>query len=202
MANINSKTGANAVLAAAAPQYKTSDATKRAYAALQKLTSSKSGVGKSIAQNLKKLTAAGDFDPNKSAYYQQAYRTLKGSYRNMANTNMLDAIAGAAANTQGFGNSYGATAGNRAYQSKMNALAAKVPSLYSAAANEFGAKKEQLANLIALQQAQQQAAIEQAQYMLGTQQKLDAARYDAAKYADNAAREQAKLWWTNYLASQ
>ena len=106
---------------------------------------------------------------------------------------MEDTIAAAAANTGGYGNSYGTTAGNRAYNAQLQALAAQVPKLYAAAAGDFANQKSNLAALIGLQQAEQQAALNNAQFQVGVQQNLDAQRYTAAAARDNALRELAKL---------
>ncbi|MBR0414033.1 MAG: hypothetical protein IJI67_03045 [Clostridia bacterium] len=188
-----SKQSAFNTLAQAAPQYKTSQATKSAYSRLNSLASGKSGWGKAIGENLKRYTAMGDFDPQKSAYYQGAYNALKQTYQNRGNSDMEDTIAAAAANTGGYGNSYGTTAGNRAYNAQLQALAAQVPKLYAAAAGDFANQKSNLAALIGLQQAEQQAALNNAQFQVGVQQNLDAQRYTAAAARDNALRELAKL---------
>ena len=136
-----SKQSAFNTLAQAAPQYKTSQATKSAYSRLNSLASGKSGWGKAIGENLKRYTAMGDFDPQKSAYYQGAYNALKQTYQNRGNSDMEDTIAAAAANTGGYGNSYGTTAGNRAYNAQLQALAAQVPKLYAAAAGDLRTKR-------------------------------------------------------------
>ncbi|MBQ6381935.1 MAG: hypothetical protein IJJ41_10125 [Clostridia bacterium] len=188
-----SKQSAYSILAQAAPQYKTGQATKKAYSLLNKLASNTSGWGKAIQTNIKRYAAMGDFNPKKSAYYQNAYQTLRDSYRNQGRAAMQNAIASAAANTEGYGNSYGTTAGNQAYQSQLQTLAAKVPTLYSAAANEFNNQKSNLANVIGLQQAQQQTALDNAQFRVGVQQALDEQRYNAAVARDKALRELAKL---------
>ncbi|MBR2589936.1 MAG: hypothetical protein IKE65_03345 [Clostridia bacterium] len=190
---------ANRTLSAAAPRYVTSDATKRAYAALKKAYSDKSGYGKSIRTNIQKLNDMGDFDPNKSAYYQSAYRSLKDAYHAQGKRDMENAAAKGAVNTEGHDNSYARTAANQAYLERLNELAAKVPELYSAAQSEFGNRKSELTGLIGLQQAAQQNDIDNARFALTTQQALDAARYDAAKYADSVNREKARLWWQSYL---
>lgn len=135
----------------------------------------------------------GNFDPKKSAYYQNAYNALKQVYQSQGRTDMQNAIAAAAANTGGYGNSYGTTAGNQAYQAKLQALAAKVPSLYASASGEFANQKNNLATLIGLQQQQQQTLLNNAQWQTSVQQALDEQRYQAAVAQDNAARELAKL---------
>ena len=177
----------------AAPKYTQSNATKNAYKEVSKLSSDKSGWGKSIAGNLKKYTKMGDFDPNKSAYYQGAYGALRQVYLNRGREDMQNNIAAAAANTGGFGNSYGTTAGAQAYQARVQELAAKVPSLYEAASGEFSNQKNNLATLIGMQQQQQQTAINNAQFKVNAQQALDEQRYASAVARDNALRELAKM---------
>ena len=196
MAKINSMRSADAALGAAAPRYVTSKATKRAYAALKKAYQNDKGVG----NTLKQLESMGDYNPAKSAYYQKAYHSLKNAYTNQGKLDMQNAAAAAASNTGGFGNSYGASSGAQAYQARLAQLAAKVPEIYSAGASEFAARKNELANMASMRQAQQEAAIAQAQFKLGVQQQLDKERYEAAKYADSVNRDNARLWWTNYLA--
>ena len=115
MAKVTDMNSAARVLGAAAPQYKTSDATKRAYAALKNAYSNRNSWSKRIRTNIKRLYAMGDFDPNKSAYYQNAYHSLKQAYQNTGKRDMLNAAATATANTGGLANSYAATAANQAY---------------------------------------------------------------------------------------
>ena len=201
MAKVTDMNSAARVLGAAAPQYKTSDATKRAYAALKNAYSNRNSWSKRIRTNIKRLYAMGDFDPNKSAYYQNAYHSLKQAYQNTGKRDMLNAAATATANTGGLANSYAATAANQAYQARLSELAGKVPELYTAAESEFTNRKNNLADVIAMQQQAQQEGIEKAKFMLDTQRALDAARYNAAKYADSAARNTAKLWWQRYMAT-
>ena len=193
---------ANSALSAAAPRYTTSDATKRAYTALKKAYSDKSGYGKMIRTHIKELGAMGDFNPNKSAYYQSAYRSLKDAYRAQGKRDMEDAAASAAVNTEGYGNSYAASAANKAYLARLTELAAKVPEIYNAAQNEFAGRKSALAERIDLLRAAQKNDIDNAQFAVATQQALDAARYDAAKYADSVNRDNARLWWSRYLGLQ
>ena len=188
-----SKEAAFNILVQDLPQYHTSDSTKKVYSQLNALASAKSGIGKAIDTNIKRYSALGRFDPQKSAYYKSAYDALKQQYRTAGKAALQNGIAAAAANTGGFGNSYGATAGARAYEAQLQALAAKVPALYSAAASAFAGEKNDLATLIGMQQAQQQAALENAQFKVGVQQSLDAQRYRAALERDKALRELAKL---------
>ena len=113
--------------------------------------------------------------------------------QNRGRLDMQDSIAAAAANTGGFGNSYGTTAGNRAYQARLQELAGQVPTLYAAASGEFQNHKNNLASVIGMQQQQQQTALNNAQFMVNTQQALDEQRYNAAVAQDNALRELAKM---------
>ncbi len=186
---------ADKLLAAAAPTYKTSKSTKNAYLNYRKVNKAWNNV---INGNIKKYNAMGDFDPQKSAYYQDSYRSMKQVYKNQGRRNMLNSIAAAAANTGGYGNSYGTTAGNQAYQQSLAALAAQVPKIYSAASSEFANRKNNLANLIGMQQQQQTAALNNGQFMVNTQQALDEARYNADVAQDSAKRDRAKLWYQIY----
>lgn len=186
---------------AAAPRYVTSAATKKAYTALKNAYSNQNSMNKRIRTNIQRLYALGDFDPNKSAYYQSAYHALKDNYRRAGQADMENAAAIAAENSGGYGNSYAASAANQAYQAKMQALAAKVPEVYSAAESEFTNRKNNLANVIALQQQAQQAMIDKARFAVQTGQALDKARYEAAKYADSVNRNNAAWWWKRYYAS-
>ena len=201
MAQINSAAGANRILSAAAPRYVTSAATKKAYRALKNAYSNQNSWTKRINTNIKRLQNMGDFDPRKSAYYQNAYHSLRQVYQKAGQQDMKAALTAAAANTGGYGNSYGATAGNEALQARLSELAAKVPGIYQAAEGEFTNRKNNLANVISRQQAAQKEQIEKAKFALTTAQALDKAHYDAAKYADSAARNQALQWWTRYIAA-
>lgn len=182
-----------ATLAKAAPKFKTSDATKRAYSRLNQLASDKAGWGKAIGTNIKRYAGMGNFDPKKSAYYQNAYNTLRQTMQNRGRLDMQDSIAAAAANTGGFGNSYGTTAGNRAYQARLQELAGQVPTLYAAANGELQNHKNNLASLIGMQQQQQQTALNNAQFMVNTQQALDESRNQAENARYNAIMNLAKL---------
>ena len=110
-----SKEAAFNILVQDLPQYHTSDSTKKVYSRLNALASAKSGIGKAIDTNIKRYSALGSFDPQKSAYYKSAYDALKQQYRTAGKAALQNGIAAAAANTGGFGNPYGATAGARAH---------------------------------------------------------------------------------------
>ncbi|MBE6818243.1 MAG: hypothetical protein E7517_03665 [Ruminococcaceae bacterium] len=195
MASTWNKKKALEVLSAAAPGYTVSDSTKKEYKNMQNL--SKSWNDK-INTNINQYNAIGDFDPAKSAMYQKAYNSLKQVYKTQGKQNMQNAIAEAAANTEGYGNSYGTTAGNQAYQQALATLAGKVPELYSMAASEHAAKKSNLAQTIGLQQSQYQTALNDAQYRLSVQQALDEQRYNALVNQDSAKRKRAEWWLKLY----
>ena len=181
------------ILSAKAPTYKIGAGQKKAFNALKNTTKQ---WNTKIYTNMGKYNAMGDFDPAKSAYYQSAYNALKGVYQNRGRADMQNAMAAAAANTGGFGNSYGTTAGNLAYQERLQELAGKVPSLYGAASSEFAQRKSNLANLIGMQQTQQGLDTNNAQFMIGAQQGLDEQRYNSDVNYDNALRKLAEMYLT------
>ena len=184
------------ILTAKAPAYSVGKGTQKEYLLSEK---NNAAWNKRIRENLSKYQKMGSFQPQNSAYYQTAFHRLKNIYRNQANQDLKNAVAAAAINTEGFGNSYGASAGNRAYQSAIAELSAKLPSLYTAAEGEFDRQKSDLAGLIELQQAQQNADLNAADFRLGAQQSLDEQRYASRVYADKRDRENARLWLQSTL---
>ena len=201
MAQINSIQSANRILRSTAPRYVTTRATKNAYKALKNAYSKQNSWTKRINTNISRLSRMKEFVPQKSAYYQNAYHSLRQLYNNIGKQDMEEALASAATNTGGYGNSYGATAGNAAFQTRMSELAAKVPEIYQAAEDEFTHNKNALASVIAKQQQAQQEQIDRAKFALSTAQALDKARYDAAKYADSVKRNTALQLWKRYVAT-
>lgn len=197
---INSLGTAYSVLNSSPPKFKSSDATKRAYAALKKAASNKTAIGKQITLNLEKLNGMGDFDEKKSAYFSSALDSLKNSYKRQGLERMKNAGALASENTEGYGNSFAATSSNKAYLGAMSELASKIPAVYSAAAGEFENRKNALASLIALQQSGQQSEIEKARLMLAAQQALDKQRFDAAAFEDSVKRSNAVNFLNRYYA--
>ena len=181
------------VLSEDAPKYKTGDTTKSEYSLLNALAQGETGPGKQVNAYLKQYNEMGDFDPQKSAYYKNAYHSLKQVYRKNAKHDMQNALASAAANTGGYGNSYATTAANNAYAARLEELAQAVPNLYKSAADEYANRKNQLATLIGMLQEQQRSAIDSAQFRVNTQQALDAQRYQAAVEQDRAQRDLAKF---------
>ena len=190
MAKMNKQT-AYKLLAAAAPVYTASAGTKKA---MQNYKAANSNWGKLIRSNVARYNAMGDFDPEKSADYQAAYAGLAQAYRRQGQREMEDTLASGTQASEGFGNSYAATAANRAYGARLSALAAQMPALYKAAAQQFGEKKQALADTIALQQARQKEDLSRAKLALDTWQKLDERRYNAAVQRDKQLREKALLY--------
>jgi len=197
---VNSLAAAQKVLNAVPPQYTVGTGTKNAYAALKKAMSSQGDWTAKINQNLQKITQLGDFDPSKSAYYQSSYHALKNLYRNKAEEGRRDTLAAGSEQTQGYGNSYAATAAAKAYNAALESLAAKVPSLYSAAAQEHENSKSNLAALIGLQQSARQNEIDNAGKLLEIEQALDKEKYLSNQYLDSLKRANANLYLNGYYS--
>lgn len=152
----------NAVLGA--KKLTQSKAQKTAYNNYSKAGNSEYDKSKNLINQVGKM---GNFSTDKSAYYQQAYNSLKQAYTNRGRQNMQNTIADAAAsNTGGYGNSYGATAGNAAFQSALNSLTAQIPELYSAASSAFYNQKSDLLNQAGAWQTQGTAARDKAYNLL------------------------------------
>ena len=88
------------------------------------------------------------YDVNTDALYQQ----IKDNYVRQGRQAMMDTQGAAAALTGGYGNSYGALAGQQAYQESLGNLSAQIPELYQLAYNRYlGNENSQRQNLAALQ---------------------------------------------------
>ncbi len=74
------------------------------------------------------------------------YQQYKNQYVGLGKQAMKDTTAQAADLTGGFGNSYGVTAGNQAYQGYLSQLNAMVPELYDIALQRYQNETQQLAN--------------------------------------------------------
>ena len=72
------------------------------------------------------------------------YRQYQDLYTRQGQLAMLDTMGQAAALTGGYGNSYGQTAGQLAFQDYMQRLAAAVPELYGAAYDRYNAQGDRL----------------------------------------------------------
>lgn len=89
-----------------------------------------------------------NYDVNTDALYQQ----IKDNYVRQGRQAMMDTQGAAAALTGGYGNSYGALAGQQAYQESLGNLSNQIPELYQLAYNRYlGNENSQRQNLAALQ---------------------------------------------------
>lgn len=88
------------------------------------------------------------YDVNTDALYQQ----IKDNYIKQGRQAMMNTQGAAAALTGGYGNSYGALAGQQAYQESLGNLSAQIPELYQLAYQRYlGNENSQRQNLAALQ---------------------------------------------------
>ena len=89
-----------------------------------------------------------NYDVNTDALYQQ----IKDNYIKQGRQAMMNTQGAAAALTGGYGNSYGALAGQQAYQESLGNLSAQIPQLYQLAYQRYlGNENSQRQNLAALQ---------------------------------------------------
>lgn len=89
-----------------------------------------------------------NYDVNTDALYQQ----IKDNYIKQGRQAMMNTQGAAAALTGGYGNSYGALAGQQAYQESLGNLSAQIPELYQLAYQRYlGNENSQRQNLAALQ---------------------------------------------------
>lgn len=82
------------------------------------------------------------YDLNGDALYQQ----YKSQYILGGKLAMMDTLGQTSALTGGYGNSYGVTAGNQAYQSYLQKLNDKVPELYQMALDQYNREGDDLYN--------------------------------------------------------
>lgn len=88
------------------------------------------------------------YNVNTDALYQQ----IKDNYIKQGRQAMMNTQGQAAALTGGYGNSYGAMAGQQAYQESLGNLSAQIPELYQLAYNKYlNNENSQRQNLAALQ---------------------------------------------------
>ena len=88
------------------------------------------------------------YNVNTDALYQQ----IKDNYIKQGRQAMMNTQGQAAALTGGYGNSYGALAGQQAYQESLGNLSAQIPELYQLAYNKYlNNENSQRQNLAALQ---------------------------------------------------
>lgn len=137
-------------------QYKNfqeSDVLSQAQAAIDQHKQTMPGGNKntyldSINETLNKIMnrEAFSFDINGDALYNQ-YKDLYSQQGKMA---MMDTMGQAAALTGGYGNSYASTAGNQAYQARLQQLNEVVPELYQLAYQKYQDEGDALAQQYAL----------------------------------------------------
>jgi len=88
-----------------------------------------------------------NYDVNTDALYQQ----IKDNYIKQGRQAMMNTQGAAAALTGGYGNSYGAMAGQQAYQESLGNLSAQIPELYQLAYQKYlNGEQSQRQNLEAL----------------------------------------------------
>jgi len=146
MATGNAKTDYNAILGAQPGAYN-------------------SQYGTQIGQTMNNLLGQQPFkyNVNTDALYQQ----IKDNYIRQGKQAMMDTQGAAAALTGGYGNSYGALAGQQAYQESLGNLSNQIPELYQLAYNKYlNNENSQRQNLAALQGLDES---EYARYMNETQ---------------------------------
>ena len=120
--------------------YQESDAVKQAQALLQQQLAGKPGQYASPWQGqlneiMDKILNREKFsyDMNADALYQQ----YKDQYVNQGKMAMMDTMGQAAAMTGGYGNSYGQSVGQQAYQGYLQQLNDRIPELYQLALNKY-----------------------------------------------------------------
>lgn len=74
------------------------------------------------------------------------YKQYKDQYVGLGRAAMADTVAKVAGANGGFGNSYGASAGNQAFQNYLAQLNDKIPELKNAALNEYNAQTSEMYN--------------------------------------------------------
>ena len=121
-------------------EYQPSDTVARAEALLQQQLANKPGEYQSTWQNqlqdiINQINNREKFsyDLNGDMLYQQ----YKDQYTTQGKLAMMDTMGQAAAMTGGYGNSYGQTAGQQAYQGYLQQLNDKVPELYALALDKY-----------------------------------------------------------------
>ena len=128
-------------------EYKPSDTVTQAEALLQQQLAQKPGEYTSAWQTqlndtLNKILNREKFsyDLNGDALYQQ----YKDQYTTQGKLAMMDTMGQAAAMTGGYGNSYGQTAGQQAYQGYLQQLNDRVPELYQLALGQYNQEGQNL----------------------------------------------------------
>lgn len=137
------------------PNYMPSDSLKTAQQQLSSYEAQKPGpYGSEYANQIQKYLDQIEngkpfsYDFNADALYNQ----YKDRYMEQGKQAMMDTVGQAAALTGGYGNSYGATAGNQAYQKYLQGLNDIIPELYDRAYNRYRDEKQDVYDKLALVQ--------------------------------------------------
>lgn len=115
------------------------------------------------------------------------YDQYKGQYTALGKQAMQDTVAKAADLTGGYGNSYGVTAGNQAYQGYLQQLNDMTPQLYAIAQDRYNAETQQLMNnysMLADQEANEYARMQNELSALQGMAQYNAGRYDTLANMD------------------
>lgn len=142
----------------AAPKYTQSQALQNVAQELAAAQSAKPGEYQS--QYADQIQALIDGILNKPAFSYDAtadplYQQYSEQYQRLGKRAMMDTMGQSAALTGGYGNSYGATAGQQAYQNYLQELTAQIPQLQQAAYDRYqGDLSAQRQNLSTLQGAE------------------------------------------------
>lgn len=139
----------NQQLAALQAGYKPSETVNAAMNALQQLQGNKPGSYSSQYAN--QLSSIYDQITNRKPFQydlngDMLYQQYKDQYTLNGQQAMMDTIGQAAQYTGGYGSSYGATAGNQAYQQYLTQLNNIIPSLYDRAAARYDQEGQDLLN--------------------------------------------------------
>lgn len=124
------------------------------------------------------------YDPSDDPLYQN-YSTL---YQGQGQQAMRDTVAQNAALTGGYASSWATSAGQQAYQSQLDQLAAQLPSLYQLALDRYNAEGSDLRQQLQLLSQQQQNEAQ------NYQQQLD--------YWQNLAQQEQENYWNQAQQSQ
>lgn len=122
------------------------------------------------------------------------YDQYAKQYKALGLQAMKDTTAKAAELTGGYGNSYGVTAGNQAYQGYLNQLNDMVPQLYAIAQDRYNAETQQLMNNYGLLAEQEATEYNRLQNELANQQAM--AQYYGNRYDTLAGQDYSK-WADN-----
>lgn len=181
--------------AAKPSEYKKSDTVLAAEQALADYEKNKPGAYQSsysdqIRELLDKVMNREKFsyDFNADPLYQQ----YKDQYMQGGKQAMMDTTAQAAALSGGFGNSYGATAGNLAYQQYLKGLNDVIPDLYSAALNQYQNEGQMMQNNLGILQG-----LDQTDY--GRHQDTLADYYNQLNYQYNKTNGMSQDEYNKYL---